>query len=117
METVLLVGIGGAAGSLLRFWFSRFPPYQGIPAGTLLVNILGSFAFSLVTFSQQPGNLYYLIGIGGLGGFTTFSTFSYESFRMLEDHDYRTLAPYMALSIGGSVLAVLGGYVLCGGIL
>lgn len=116
METVLLVGIGGAAGSLLRFWFSRIQPYRGIPAGTLLVNISGGFAFSLITFSHPPGNLYYLIGIGGLGGFTTFSTFSYESFRMLEDHDYRTLVPYMALSIGGSILAVFGGYVLCGGV-
>ena len=91
METYLLVGIGGAAGALLRFSFSRLQPWRGIPAGTLLVNLIGSFAFSLLVFSREPEEIYYLVGIGALGGFTTFSTFSYESFRMLEDHDYRTL--------------------------
>lgn len=117
METLILVGVGGSIGALLRFSFSKVSAIQGIPLGTLLVNLIGSFAFSLLVFSREPGDLYYLIGVGGLGGFTTFSTFSYESFRMLEDHDYRSLVPYMAVSIGGCLLAVIAGYILCGGIL
>ena len=115
MEPILLVGIGGVVGSLLRFVFSRFQPWQGIPVGTLLVNITGSFVFSLLIFSQVQGEMYYLIGVGGLGGFTTFSAFSYETFRMMEDHDYRTLATYTAISVGGGLLAVAAGYLICTG--
>ncbi len=115
MDPLLLVGVGGAAGSLLRFVFSRIQPFRGIPTGTLLVNIAGSFCFSLLVFSQVQGDLYYLIGTGGLGGFTTFSTFSYETFRMMEDHDYRTLATYTAISVGGGLLAVAAGYLACAG--
>jgi CrcB protein len=115
MDPLILVGIGGALGSILRFVFSRIRQVRGIPSGTLLVNIIGSFAFSLLVFSQVKGDLYYLIGTGGLGGFTTFSTFSYETFRMMEDHDYRTLATYSAISVGGGLLAVAAGYLICTG--
>jgi CrcB protein len=113
MDPIILVGVGGAAGSVLRFVFSRIEPIRGIPSGTFLVNIIGSFAFSLLVFSQVKGDLYYLIGTGGLGGFTTFSTFSYETFRMMEDHDYRTLATYIAISVGGGLIAVAAGYLIC----
>jgi CrcB protein len=117
MDPVILIGVGGAIGSVLRFVCTRIQPYRGIPAGTLMINITGSFAFSLLVFSQVQGDLYYLIGTGGLGGFTTFSTFSYETFRMLEDHDYRTLLTYTAVSIGGGLLAVTAGYLACGGVI
>ena len=115
MDPVILVGIGGAIGSVLRFVFSRIQPFKGIPAGTLLVNITGSFVLSLLFFSGVNGDMYNLIGTGGLGGFTTFSTFSYETFRMLEDHDYRTLLTYTAVSVGGGLCAVAAGYFACGG--
>ena len=72
MEPVILVGIGGAIGSLGRFWFSRYQPVGGIPVGTLIVNIIGSFVFSLLTFSQVPGDWYFLVGVGCTGVFTTF---------------------------------------------
>ena len=113
MEPIMLVGIGGAIGSVLRFVSSRIQPLQGIPAGTLLVNITGSFALALLAFSHVSGDLYSLIGTGGLGGFTTYSTFSYETYRMLEDHDYRTFATYTAISVGGGLLAVAAGYLVC----
>ncbi|MGA2105173.1 fluoride efflux transporter FluC [Methanoregula sp.] len=116
MDTLILVGIGGAAGSVLRFIFSRIEAIRGIPSGTFLVNIVGSFAFSLLVFSQVKGDLYYLIGTGGLGGFTTFSTFSYETFRMMEDQDYRTLVTYIAISVGGGLVAVAAGYLACTGL-
>ena len=115
MDPVILVGLGGAAGSLLRFVLSRIQPYRGIPSGTLAVNIAGELGLALLVFSHADGDLTALIGTGMLGGFTTFSTFSYETFRMLEDHDYRTLLTYTAVSIGGGLLAVTAGYLACGG--
>jgi fluoride exporter len=114
MEPVLLVGIGGSAGSLLRFELSKIRACRGIPLGTLLVNVIGSFAFSLVVFSHAPDDIQYLVGIGGLGGFTTFSTFSYETFRMLENHDYYTMGENILSNVAGSILGVFVGYcIIC----
>ncbi len=112
MEPLVLVGIGGAIGSIFRFELSKLQPVRGLPVGTALVNILGSFAFSLIVFAALPGNLYSLIGIGALGGFTTFSTFCFETFRMLEDHDYHTMITNMLINVAGSLAGVLGGYLL-----
>lgn len=112
MEPFILVGVGGAMGSLLRFELSKLQPVWGIPAGTALVNILGSFAFSLVVFTALPGDLYSLFGIGALGGFTTFSTFCFETFRMLEDHDYHTVITNTLINVAGSLAGVSGGYLL-----
>jgi len=107
MESVILVGIGGAIGSVLRFEFSKLAPFHGIPAGTLAVNIIGSFVFGIIVFLHAPGDiLYYLAGIGGPGGFTTFTPFSYETFRMLENHDYYTMGENIVLNGAGSLAGV-----------
>jgi len=112
MEPVVLIGIGGAIGSLLRFEATKIQSVGGIPLGTLLVNVIGSFAFSLLTFSHVPQDLYYLIGLGGLGGFTTFSTFSYETFRLMENHDYYTMGLNILLNVAGSFIGVYAGYLM-----
>lgn len=110
MEALILVGAGGAAGAILRYWLSRMQPIQGLPAGTLTVNVLGSFFLSALTFSGVAGRTYDLLCTGLLGGFTTFSTFGFETFRMLEDRDYGTALANVALNVVGSLLAVYVGY-------
>lgn len=106
MDHMILVGLGGAIGAVLRFELSRIPPVRDIPAGTAMVNILGSFLFSLVFFSRSPGEAYYLIDVGILGGFTTFSTFTFETFRMLEEHAYRTMMINLVIHLMGSLIGV-----------
>jgi fluoride exporter len=113
MDPWLLVGIGGAIGSVLRFECSKLQPVRGLPAGTLFVNILGSFVFGLVVFSRQPADLVSLIGSGGMGGFTTFSTFSYETFRMLEDQDYYAMISNILINGAGSILGVVIALWIC----
>jgi len=108
VEHLILVGLGGAFGSIIRIELSKLRPVRSIPLGTALVNIIGTFCFSWVVFSRSPGDIYYLIDVGLLGGFTTFSTFSFETFRMLEDHDVYT----MVLNIGVNVGGRLGGICL-----
>ncbi len=116
MDPLILVGLGGAIGSIFRFELSKLQPVRGIPAGTALVNILGSFAFSLVVFGASDSNLSSFLGIGVLGGFTTFSTFSFETFRMLEDHDYHTMITNILINVAGSLAGVFAGYLLVAGI-
>jgi len=115
MEPVVLVGMGGAIGSILRFEVSKITPYRGVPIGTLVVNVIGSFAFSLIIFSHAPEDILNFFGVGGLGGFTTFSTFSYETFRMLENHDYNAMSTNILLSVAGSLLGVFLGFYIING--
>jgi fluoride exporter len=117
MDPWLLVGIGGAIGSLLRYECSKLQQVRGLPAGTMLVNILGSFVFGLVVFSRQPEDILFLAGIGGMGGFTTFSTFSYESFRMLEDQDYYAMLANILINGAGSILGVIVALGICSALL
>ncbi|WP_292370686.1 fluoride efflux transporter CrcB [Methanoregula sp. UBA64] len=110
MDPALLVGIGGAAGSVFRFLLSKIPTRKGIPLGTLIVNVTGSLALAILVFSQSPADSRYFLGTGILGGYTTFSTFSYETFRMMENHDYYTMGANILTNAGGSLLGVLLGY-------
>jgi len=89
---MLLVGLGGAIGSILRFltsivatqWFGPEFPY-----GTLIVNLVGSFLIGLV---QQLATEALVLGeetrlfltTGVMGGLTTYSAFSYETVRLFE---------------------------------
>lgn len=112
MDPALLVGTGGAIGSVFRFLLSKAPAVKGLPLGTLIVNVSGSCALSVLVFSQAPHDLMYFLGTGVLGGYTTFSTFSYETFRMMENHDYYTMGANILTNAGGSLLGVLLGLVL-----
>ena len=112
MDHLILVGLGGAAGSVCRFEISRLEPIRGIPLGTAVVNILGSLLFALVAFSRSPGDLYYLLDVGLLGGFTTFSTFSFETFRMFEEQNYLVMIANISINLVGSLAGVCAGYLV-----
>lgn len=112
MEHLILVGIGGAFGSMLRFELSKLRPVRSIPLGTALVNIIGSLLFSFVLFSRSPGDIYYLIDVGLLGGFTTFSTFTFETFRLFEEQDYSTMALNIGINLIGGLTGVGISYLL-----
>jgi CrcB protein len=90
--SALLVAVGGAVGSLLRFWMSgvaqRSVPAAGewsmFPLGTLAVNLLGCLiAGALAEIGERHGPLSNetraLLMVGFLGGFTTFSAFANET--------------------------------------
>ena len=90
MNNYLAVALGGAIGSMGRYWvaqmLSRNPP-QGLPLATLSVNILGSLMIGVVwAYLQQRSQnelLRLFVSVGILGGFTTFSTFSLETVHLL----------------------------------
>ncbi|WP_413990307.1 fluoride efflux transporter CrcB [Labrys okinawensis] len=88
----LLIAIGGALGSVARYWGGIWmAPYgQSLPWGTILINILGSFAitfFGTLTIASgriplaDGWRLFFMVGI--CGGFTTFSSFSLQTFELL----------------------------------
>lgn len=81
VETVVLVGIGGFAGSNLRYLVGLFVP--GLQ-GTLLVNAAGSFALGVLVYEAlQVGTLAretkLAASTGFISSFTTYSTFAVET--------------------------------------
>ncbi|MDT0293139.1 fluoride efflux transporter CrcB [Mesonia ostreae] len=106
MKQLLIVFLGGGAGSVARFllskWFNN--PSSGLPYGTFLANVLGSFLIGIIlgyfyktnTISQ---NTMLLVATGFCGGFTTFSTFAYESHIFLKNNDFLSFGIYVLASI------------------
>ena len=113
----VLVAIGGAAGSLLRFGVNRLAiHYLGIDTvvGTFAVNIVGSFALGLlasvfIARSDIPIEVRAMLTVGLLGGFTTFSTLAYDGVRLLSGGEVaRAGAAIAANVLIGLLAAYLG---------
>ncbi len=113
-RSFLLVGIGGAAGSMLRYGVgsavSRYitTPF---PIGTFSINVIGSLIigilFGLVSRNQwlQEGGML-LLASGFCGGFTTFSTFALENVTLMQKGQ-----SFMAVLYTGVSLVI--GLLLC----
>ena len=114
METLLIVGIGGALGSMARYQLSRLQALYGLPMGTLVVNITGSFFITLLVAIKVSADWYAFAGIGVLGGYTTFSTFGFETFRMIENGDYLTAIANITANVALSLLAAYAGLKIAG---
>jgi fluoride exporter len=101
----VLVGAGGACGSIARYLVSLALASLGaFPYGTLAVNVTGCFvAGALVGLGDGRGlatPARLLLVTGFLGGYTTFSAFGVETIRLAESH-----GPLVA---GANVLVGLG---------
>jgi CrcB protein len=86
MIPTLLVALGGAAGSVGRYWTGvLFAGAFGLdfPLGTLVINILGSFIIGLVDIAAGGSALRSLIIVGFCGGYTTFSSFSLQTLELI----------------------------------
>ncbi len=112
--TYVLIGLGGAIGSMLRAWLGILMVALTGPAfpwGTILINVLGSFVigfFGTLTSTDGrfavPPDLRAFVMVGVCGGFTTFSSFSLQTLDLLRDG-----RPGQALgNIALSVLLCLG---------
>ncbi|MBA3396763.1 MAG: fluoride efflux transporter CrcB [Deltaproteobacteria bacterium] len=111
----LLVGIGGAVGSIARYHIglASMKRWPGFPWGTLAVNLLGSFVLSLVMALVLKGRFddttRIVLGVGVLGGFTTYSSFNYETIALVHAGSYgRAVAYVVATLLGCLVVGVAG---------
>ncbi len=91
MVKMLLAGVGGFIGSVLRYSVSGFVQDLSrsidFPYGTLAVNFLGCLAIGFLSQLAETRGYFTaetrtLIFIGVLGGFTTFSAFSNETMNL-----------------------------------
>jgi len=114
IKTILIIGLGGAIGSVLRYLTSLFVARfweNHFPLATFITNVIGCFLIGLfIGFleKQQLANsdLKWFLVTGFCGGYTTFSTFGYENFNLLQSQNSIMAFAYIALSVIIGLLAV-----------
>lgn len=106
MLAYLWVALGGALGSLGRFWLNNVVTARvgdGFPWGTLFINVLGSLVIGILAalpITQDATRKFLMAGI--CGGFTTFSAFSLQTLELAQRGEW--------LRAGGNIL---GSVALC----
>ena len=121
MLATLWVAIGGAIGSVARFWLTERARTVGrrVPLGhhhrqrhrQLLIGLIAALPVLGPRDLLGPlGRQFLMVGI--MGGYTTFSSFSLQTLTMVQNGHLAKAA----LNIGGSVvlclIAVAAGYAL-----
>lgn len=116
---IILIGIGGAIGSVLRYMVCGldYKFSNGIfPVGTLVVNLTGSliigFLWGIFEQAAISSHLRMFVFMGVLGGYTTFSTFAIENFNLFRDGEKNIAFFNILLSNLGGLALVFIGYVL-----
>ncbi len=120
LKNILIIGTGGFIGSVARYLVSHLNlivTFYSVPVGTLLVNIIGSFAIGFLTGIAEKSmiltpewRLFLMVGL--CGGFTTFSAFANENLMLMHNGQFLSVLLYTGLSIFLGFLAVYLGYVL-----
>lgn len=118
LTSLLLIALGGAAGSVARYLFGGF--VQGathvFPTGTLAVNTVGGILIGVLTGlamnAQTHASLRPALIVGFCGGFTTFSTFSMETVSLIQGGAVGKAALYVAASVTLSLLGTTLGFAL-----
>ena len=114
INNLLWVGLGGAAGSIIRYLLQRLTNLPSFPFGTLLVNISGCLLIGLLwgalnkNAAGETGRLFLVTGF--CGGFTTFSAFTLESLQLMNEEKWLYFFVYLAASIFGGLLATFCGF-------
>jgi CrcB protein len=115
MRLIGLIGLGGALGSILRYWLGGLAQSRlgsaGFPAGTLAVNVAGCLAIGLMSYltdSRGAGSpeTRAVLMVGLLGGFTTFSAFGNETLNLFRDGEHLLAGANVAANVMLGLTAV-----------
>ena len=125
MERLFWICLGGATGTAARYGIGVWAEGRfagGLPAGTVLVNLIGCFAMALImalsAAFEWSATVRLALTVGLMGGFTTYSSFNYETSRLLLEGASGTAALNVLITTVGGLaagwLGLLGGRLLVG---
>jgi CrcB protein len=117
LQKYLLIAIGGALGSIARFWVgSTIAGRMGIrfPFGTLIVNLTACLIIGFtLTYLGKRADLSpawrFLIPVGFIGAYSTFSNYEWETLSSLRSGAFVLAALYAGGSLILGLVAVWGG--------
>jgi CrcB protein len=124
MFAYIWIAIGGALGSVGRYWLNGIVSAkfgETFPMGTLAINVIGSFIIGILAALTVPeGRMSsetrafatQLLMIGVCGGFTTFSSFSLQTLNLLREREWLYAGGNVLLSVALCLVAVWLGYML-----
>ena len=113
----IAIAVGAAIGANLRYSLSVWAAQRwgaSFPYGTLIVNVIGSFAIGVVlvlatTRLSLSDTARLLIVTGLLGGFTTFSSLSFETYSLITNGSWLAAGIYVISSFGLGIASVFLG--------
>ena len=123
MGPILLVALGGAAGSVLRYKLGALVLHHSMgaqfPYGTFTVNVLGCLVAGVLAglgerYAFLTAEVRLLLFTGFLGGFTTFSAFGVETVALIERGEWAVAALYVGSSVLCGVAALWAALKLTG---
>ncbi|MGN1376631.1 MAG: fluoride efflux transporter CrcB [Prevotella sp.] len=114
LKNIILVAVGGAVGSVLRYLLSKIvqeSTLSSFPFGTMTVNVLGCLALGIIygmtsDLTVISREVRLLLAVGFCGGLTTFSTFMNETLCLLRAEHIISAAIYVGVSATLGLLAV-----------
>ena len=121
MKSVLLVALGGAIGSVVRFklsgWLLHLTANWRFPVGTFVVNVIGCTIAGLLAGMAVKQEIFspearVFLFTGLLGGFTTFSAFGLETLLLVKRGEPGVALANVVLSIVVGLSAAWLGYAL-----
>ena len=120
MQKYLLIAVGGALGSIARFWVgSTIAGRMGskFPYGTFVINITACVIIGFtLTYLGKRADLSpawrFLVPVGFIGAYSTFSTFEWETFSTIRAGAFLLAALYAAGSLVLGLFAVWGGFMI-----
>src|SRR5260221_1924149 len=120
MANLVLVGIGGALGSMARHGIgtaiAHLSPTRVTPYATMVVNLAGCLAIGvlggLVASHRltMPAPVRAFVFVGILGGFTTFSSFGLDTFTLAHGGHTGDATLNVAIQVAAGLALVAGGY-------
>jgi len=118
--TYLWVAIGGALGSMARYWCSDIAARtvgETFPWGTVGVNIFGSLIIGVMAAISATDSRFLIsadirifVMVGICGGYTTFSSFSLQTLNLLREGEWLASAANIVGSVVLCMVAVWLGY-------